>query len=303
MSGRFDAVADTAVRLPDGSTRDGPIVDLRDVELGPSRGALDRVVCAGCPTTSGTLAVHSPPPQSVHRHVSPLTPATTLDRRAALAALAAARGVETPYDDDLRTARRSLRSAAPAAVGVAELRTARRRAAEAGAETERLRERVATIRGRVNALRDADHGTSDDGLAEAEASLSETTRRLSEVATERVAAAQRLELLERNARSARDTRDARLRLEDRAGNLERAVRDARIAAVEDDFRAARRTVSARLSRTRPPDPAVSTGVCDALAVARGAPIRAPVVVAPDLVGALGGPTSTHDVLDAPILIC
>ena len=99
MSGRFDAVADTAVRLPDGSTRDGPLVDLRDGALTLSRGALDRAVCAGCPTTSGTVAVHSPPPQLVHRRVSPLTPATTVDRRTALAAVAAARGVETPYDD------------------------------------------------------------------------------------------------------------------------------------------------------------------------------------------------------------
>ncbi|RLM56589.1 hypothetical protein DVK02_08810 [Halobellus sp. Atlit-31R] len=293
------------ILLPDGATHEGPIVDFRDDSSAPTRDALRRAIRSGCPTVADAPAVYGPPPQSVHTHVGCLTAATSVTRRPALAAAAAARGIETPHDDALREARRTLRGSTPGDVDAAKLRTARRQAAEAGAERERLRERVATIRGRVNALRDTDADVRDaDALDDAEASLSEATRRLSEVSTERVAATQRLRLLEDRARSARDARSARLRAEDRVGNLERAVRDARVATVEEEFAAARRAVSSRADweHSGLTDAESTRELSDALAVARIAPLRAPVLVAPAVVDALGGSEPTRELLEAPIVV-
>ncbi|MFD1598661.1 ELKS/Rab6-interacting/CAST family protein [Halobellus rarus] len=294
-----------AIRLPDGTTESGPIADLRDADASvvPAASQLQRAIRCGGPNPPDGPAVHAPPPGRVHAHVARLASDTTVRTRPALAAVAADRGVETPHDDDLADAIRSFRALSPAPVCDADLRTARRRAAEAGAETERLRERVATVRGRVTALRDG--GSADDeALTAAEASLSEATRRLSEVATERVAAAQRLALLEERARSARDRRETRLRLEDRIGNLERAVRAARIDAVADDFRDARHALAA-LSRDADSDvdfSGIASGLLDALTVVRIAPIRAPVVAAPEVTAAFGGPRPAFEALDSPLVI-
>ncbi|MFD1685223.1 hypothetical protein [Halobellus litoreus] len=301
-----DSVAerDFTIRFPDGSTETGPVVDLRDsaAATGPIASRIQRAIRHGCPSAPGRPTVHASAPGRVHAHIARLDCDADVRTRPALAAVAADRGVETPHDDDLVGAVRSLRSSPPAAVDDAELREARRRAAEAGAETERLRERVATVRGRVTALRDAP-SADGEALTAAEASLSEATRQFSEVATERVAAAQRLAVLEKRVRSARDQRDARLRLEDRVGNLERAVRDARVAAVADDFRDARHALRDRIRDRGGIEPAEpSADVLDALAITRLAPIRAPVVVAADVVDAFGGPTATFESLDAPLVI-
>ncbi|SEF96476.1 DUF7856 family protein [Halobellus limi] len=299
------AERDFVIRLPDGTTEDGPIADLRgaDASVVPTPSQLRRAICGGCPGPSDAPIVHAPAPGRAHVHVARLAAETTVRIRPALAAVAAAHGVETPHDDDLADAIGSLRSLPPAPVADADLRNARRRAAEAGAETERLRERVATVRGRLTALRDGAAG-DDEALTAAEASLSEPTRRLSEVATERVAAAQRLALLEERARRARDRREARLRLEDRIGNLERAVRAARVDAVADDFRDARRALAA-LNRDVDGDTAVfeaTSELLDALAVVRVAPIRAPIVVDPEVAAAFGGPRRAFEALDAPLVI-
>ncbi|MGQ4556434.1 DUF7856 family protein [Halobellus sp. GM3] len=332
------SASDVVVRFPDGRTYCGPIVDLREIEAGSpgslSRAALRRAVVAGCPAPADAPAVEAPPPGPVHECAASLAPETRLDRRRALSAVAAARGIETPHDGELAAARRALRRSTAGAVDAEALRAARRRAAEAGAETERLRERVATIRGRVNALREitaepedavdntdvtdatdsgargSNPGDDDTGvsgaaaeasLSEATRRLSEATRRLSEVATDRVAAAQRLDLLERRARAGRDDRSARLRLEDRVGNLERAVRDARVAAVEAEFRDARSRFASRIDRFEDSG-AASPDLRDALAVVSIAPVRAPVVVAAAVAEGLGGPASAFELLDAPLVI-
>lgn len=294
-----------AIRFPDGTAEIGPVVDLRDADAPviPTGSQLRRAIRAGCPSRPDAPAVHAPAPGRVHAHVSRLASDTTIRTRPALAAVASDRGIETPYDDDLVDSIRSLRALPPAPVDDRELREARRQAAETGAETERLRERVATVRGRLAALRDAPSSDAE-ALTAAEASLSETTRRLSEVATERVAAAQRLSLLEERARTARDRRDARLRLEDRIGNLERMIREARVDAVADGFRDARHAL---VSQIRDADGGIdvsetSSDLVDALAVTRIAPVRAPVVVASDVAEALGGPDSAFDRLGAPLLI-
>lgn len=289
-----------SIRLPDGTTCEGPVVDLRgvdtDARLSPA--VLDTAIAAGCPTPADVPRVHAPVPGPVHTHVSPLTPEVSLDRRAALAAVAVARGIETEYDGEIRATCRALRESPPE-VGAAELREARRRAAEAGAETERLRERVATIRGRVEALRDASDGPA---LGAAEQSLSEATRELSEAATERVAADQRLSLLEARARDARDERDARFELEDRLGNLERAAREVRVETVEPEFRDARRQFASQISAVSAANPAADSDLPDALAVAHIAPVAAPVVVTAGAAEVLGGPEPAFDRLEIPVIV-
>jgi len=289
------------LRLPDGTAFEGPIVDLRGVDVDVSPVAIRDAIRAGCPTRPDRPTVYAPSPTRVHAHVWHLEPEISLDRRAALAAVGAARGVETSHDADLDRVKQSLRELSVPTVGDEELRAARRRAAEAGSETERLRERVATLRGRVAARRD---DGDDDALAEAEASLSEATRNLSEASTERVAATQRLATLEDRAERARDAREERLRLEDRVENLRRARRAAWVDAVEPEFRDARsRMVSALDDWTGAPDEGddADTDLSDTLAVAAIAPLRAPIVVDSDIVSALGGPDATFEILDAPLV--
>jgi hypothetical protein len=285
------------LRLPDGTELAGPVVDLRDADADVSPAAVHDAIRFGCPTRPGRPTVHAPPPTRVHAHVGHLTPGASVDRRAALAAVGAATGIDTPHDADLAAVKASLRAVSVPAVDDAELRAARRRAAEAGSETDRLRERVATLRGRVAARRE---DGADDAAAEAEASLSEATRTLSEASTERVAATQRLATLEERARRARDAREERLRLEDRAGNLRRARRAALADAVASEFREARARIGSVLDARPATGP--DAGLRDALAVAAVAPLRAPVVVAPDVVTALGGSDAAFERLDVPLVI-
>jgi len=287
--------------LPDDTQLSGPVVDLRGRPTAPPRSALVRAVRAGGPVPEPAPAVLGPPPGPAHDHVGLLRTDRSFDRRAALAALAAARGVQTPHDPALATARRRLRAMSASPLDTSELREARRRAAEAGSQTERLRERVATIRGRVTALRAANDDVDKRVLEDAEDSLAAATRRLSEVSTRRVAAGQRLALLEARARNARDDRERRLRLEDRIGNLERAQRDARVAAVAPAFAAARDRIATRVS-TGGDTVSRSTALTGALAAGRLAPPRAPLVVAPDVVAFLGGVAAAADALAAPLLV-
>ncbi|WP_049986686.1 DUF7856 family protein [Halobellus rufus] len=297
------------LRLPSGRVEAGPVVDLTEPRDSSDVTAaeLRRAVQSGCPVRPDALAVHASPPGRAHAHVAQLGRDTTVRTRSALAAAAADLGVGTPHDADLADALCSLRSLSPAPIDDAELREARRRAAAAGAETDRLRERVATVRGRVTALREAagdDSGNASapaEALGEAEAALSDVTRQLSEAATERVAAAQRLDLLERRARTGRDERNARIRLEDRIGNCRRRVRAARVAAVSDEFRAARDALRPLLPAADADGPDAPE-LLDALAVARIAPIRAPLVLAAGVADALGGPDAAFERLGAPLLI-
>lgn len=288
-----------ALELPDGTHFEGPIVDLRGVDDNSTPESIVDAVRAGCPTRSDRPTVHAPSPTQIHAHIARLGPEIEIDRTAALAAVGAVRGIETPHDDDLAAARESLRSLSAPAVDTEALRAARRRAAEAGSETERLRERVATLRGKVTALREEG---DDDAVADAETSLSAATRRLSEASTDRVAAAQRLSMLEERAQRARDERERRLRLEDRVGNLERAVRSARADAVAPEFRDARRRIgSLEWSVAEILGPDARPELRDALAVAAIAPFRAPVVVDPAVVDAIGGYDAVESLLGGPLV--
>ncbi|MFC7172461.1 hypothetical protein ACFQL0_01870 [Haloplanus litoreus] len=205
----------------EGRVHEGRAVDLADVDAA--------TVVRSIRGAEAPVDVECADPGPVHDHVARL-PTTTFDRRAALAAAARALGHESPRESALEDARAQLTETTPPARDV---REARRRAAEAGAEEERLRERVAELRGRVQARRE----TGADTTA-VEAQLDEATTRLAEIETERIAAEQALERAETAAREARDRRERRLELEDRVANLEREVRADLAAAVWDRFRSA-----------------------------------------------------------------
>lgn len=269
-----------------GRVRTGRAVNLADAGLCPRRVVREVRDPAG--------AVECPEPGPAHAAVGLVAPDVTLDRRAALAAAARSRGRTAPQDASVAAARRALADNA-AAVGDDGTREARRRLAAVGDEATRLREGVAALRGRVEVLRER-----GDDAGRAEALLRERVRALSEVETERAAAEQALERARERARGARDARERRLRFEDRLANAERAARAHLAAAV--------RPAVERAVGTAPAGAAAACGDADpvadaddvtvALAVARVASLRAPVVLAcrrfPDAVTA-------GDWLDAPVV--
>lgn len=313
-----------------GASWTGPAVDLRGT--GVPAAAVAAAV-RGEPADPD-LSVTCAPPGPVHEHVGVLRSGPSLSLRAALAAAARSRGHRAPQDEALEAVRADLADLPSPDVDLASVR---RRVAERGDEEAALRERAAALRGRVAALRevegrgdgtgdgsagaavdDAAGGTADavvdgrvegvaDGtadapgtaLAEAEAALAETTRRLSEATTERVAAEQALRRARREAREARAVRARRLRLEDRAGNLARAARAHLAGVVHDAFaRAVAAVPGAGRAGDRPGkyegDPLVA-----ALAVVRVADVDAPVVVACDR---FPSAVAARACLDAPVVL-
>ncbi|QIB72910.1 hypothetical protein GL213_00380 [Halogeometricum borinquense] len=286
------------VHLPDGTTHVGSVVDLRDADCDIDADDLSRSVRFGLPVERGYPRVISPPPSPVSPFVAHLAREISFDRRGALATLARSRGHVVPEERTLERVESELADVTPPEP--ADLADARRRAAAAGAETERLQERAAMIRGRVEAVREA--GGDIDA---AEAELAETMTRLSEVATERVAARQRLEMLEARARAARDGREERMRLEDRAANLERAIRRSLAAAVYDDFADAVAALPDSFDADAGDAPGEYEGppLAAALAVTRVAPLCAPVVADADVLDPFCGLRSFVRYLDAPVVLC
>jgi chromosome segregation ATPase len=229
-------------------------------------------------------------PGAVHEHVARLPP-RSFDRRGALAVLARERGHTATAQSALEDARAELAAASPPSVDV---REARRRVAEAGSAEDRHRERVAELRGRVQARRE----TGADTTA-VEAQLSEATRRLAEAETERIAAEQTLDRAESAARAARDRRERRLELEDRVGNLERAVRRELAASVWEAFRSAVEAVPGSATAGPVPGEFDGNAVAAALGITRLASLDAPVVV--DGLDGFAGATEAAAVLDAPVV--
>ena len=259
------------VRVGD-ERRRGRAVDCSD--LSP---AADRVVAAVRDETadrsdSAPLSVTCPTAGPVHDHVGLVSPSMTLRTRTALA------DVDVPAAPDLERARRRL----------------------AGTESavDECRERVATLRGRIQARRE--DGRETTGL---EGELAEATAELSEHETERAAAREALSMARREARASRDARERRRRLEDRLANLKRTARDHLVEAVRDRYAAA---VTAAPGEARPADdgspadadPFAVDDVTAALAVARVADVRAPVVLACDR---FADPAAAAAWLDAPVI--
>lgn len=217
--------------------------------------------------------VEAPDPGPVHEYVG-LLDGTGVDRvRAALAAAARSRGLSAPQDEAITGCRERLSALDPPEV---DTERARRRVAEAGQRETRLAERVAELRGRVRALESTDQVDRLEGARER---LEAATTELTEVRTERIAAEQALDRAERRARGTRDRRERRLRLEDRIGNLRRAAREHLAGAVADEFAAAVAAVPG--DGAVGDDPAEFEGdpTTAAMAIARVAELRAPLVVA------------------------
>ncbi|WP_338730088.1 hypothetical protein [Haladaptatus sp. DJG-WS-42] len=238
----------------DGVVYSGRAIDLSAEPVGAE------AVCRAVSGDDSEISLSCPDPQPVYDHVGYIHPDLSLSRRSALAAAARSCGYTAPQDEALSEIRANLEAHDSPAVSV---RAARKRAAKAGAECERLQESVAAQRGRVQALRALGEDPND-----AETRLKETIAALSEQETERIAAEQTLAHAEQQARAARDSRERRMRLEDREANLRRAARRALAAQVEGEVEKAR----AQLPAAHP------QAVASALAIARVASVQAPVVL-------------------------
>jgi len=217
------------------------------------------------------------PPGPAHAHVG-LLDGSDVDLERALASAARSRGLVPPRSADLEDVRERLAEPVPDATGLAE---ARERAARAEDAVRDLRERVERLGGKVAALRDVDAVSTSVREAHRAAAAE-----LADAETERVAAAESLTRLRREARRVRDRRERRLALADRERRLSREARSALADAVRPSFERARRAVPSGAWR-------------DALAVARVARMRAPVVLAG---GPFERPARAAACLDAPVIL-
>lgn len=271
---------------------DGPGVDLRDRAVDAAR-LLAAV--RSSPPASPDLSVTCSDAGPLHGLVGHVGPDIDVDLPETLALAARSRGYSAPQAAALDAARDRLSTLDVTDAEADERRTARRRVAEAGAETDRLRERVATLRGRLQALRDRD----DEAAEEATADLRSAARRLSEAETAHAAAVERLDQLSRAARRGYDRREERLALEDRVGNLEREVRRSLVAAVWDDFAVAVERVPGDGSAGEGPGEFVGSSSVAALGVVAVGRFEAPVVCS-----LRGFPSAdvAVELLDAPVVL-
>lgn len=267
-------------------TYEGRAIDVLKTDV-----TADAAVCA-VRSGGARVQVDCPEPGTVHDHVGRLPP-STFDRRGALAAAARALGHESPTRSMLDEARTELAALSPPSVDVD---GARRRVAETGSTEARLRERVAELRGRLQARRE----TGADTTA-VEAQLTEAVTKLSEAETERLAAEQALDRAERAARDARDDRTRRLELEDRIANLEREGRRALAATVWDEFRAALQVVPGTATAGAAPGTYEGDRTTAALAVARLTPLDAPVVVDGSEFDRIDEAATAASILRAPVI--
>jgi hypothetical protein len=278
----------------DGVCRRGRALDLRGDGLSPAT-LVAAVRAASTPgaTVSPRPRVHvdCEPGGVVHAHVCRI-PSETFDLRDALAAAARSHDVVAPTVSRLERARAELQEAAYEPTEVDPSR-AKRRVADTERTERRLNERVAALRGRLDALREVGADTAD-----VEAELAETVGTLTEVETDRIAAEQRLVQLERVARAARDRRQRRLRLADHLDNCRRQVRRELVASVYDEFAAAVEALPGDADPGTEPSEYAGDRTTAALAVACLARLDAPVVLAADR---FGSPAEAATRLDAPVL--
>lgn len=279
----------------------GRAFDLRDRDV--DAGAVARAIAAdGHPTDEPStdepsaevsIDVRCPDPGPVHDRVGVVKRGRSYPLQTALAAVARQRGYESSVDEELRDVRDRLAALELPPVSLA---AERRRVAETDDATD-LEERVAALRGQLEAARE--RGDDPDALSEArERAVTDLTERR----TERLAAEQSLEHARSSARAARDRREERLRLEDRERNLERDARRELAAAMKPSFE---RALAALPGDAATADADGSPGRIDgadplgALAVCRIAPISAPIVVAGEWFDAA---TAAAAALDAPVVL-
>ena len=230
-------------------------------------------------------------------------PATVLSRvptetslRRELAAAARSRGDDSSVSEELGRLRDEI---AAIEVESVDLAAARRRVAEASGEAERLKERVAALRGDVRARR-AVEAETDETLDDLESAAAE----LSNAQTERIAAEQALERARERAAAARDERERRLELEDRLRNRQREARRELAASVYPTFRDALGAVPDGDPSSAGSGPSAYDGprLAASLAAVRIADLDAPIALGREAARWLAerGSRPPEAVLDAPV---
>lgn len=271
------------VRL-EGEVHRGLAFDLRDREMGPD----ELLAAVRSPEKS---LVSAPPPGRAHSFVGLIEPGMSLSVSGAVATAARSRGARSPHDDAIESLDQAIEDIE---VEPVDLVPARRRVASAGSDVESLREEVARLRGRLDGDRDAGRTTD-----ETQAELREAIAELAEAETERHAAEQALAAAEREARAMRDRRERRLSLVDERDNL---ARRARSILAEREYSRFRRALSALPVEARAgaaPGDFVGNTADAALAVARIAAVRAPIVLVD---GPFADRVTARAALDAPVVL-
>lgn len=284
--------SEVRIRLGAGADRihrEGTAIDLRDTDVST---AMLRTAIAEVERTDdgGGLVADCPPPS---RWWSTLADPTddhgVVDR---LVAAARSRGCRVPEERELAAAERRL---ATQTVEPVDVSATRERLAESGENVARLRERVATVRGRLQARKEVGADTT-----EVEATLEETMTELSEAETDRVAAEQAHERAERRARDARSARERRLRLEDRVANCRRDARRALVETVSDDFAAAVGRLPGEASLSTAPLSVTGDRATAALTAIAVADLGAPVL---DTTDRFPSAARAAAVLETPVIRC
>lgn len=256
----------------DDTTWCGAVADLRDSAVS------GRAVAAAVRGDDAPCQVHCRPPGPLFDHIGYVHADMGLRVRTALAAAARSRGMTAPQASEIERLRAERDRLS------ADGQPQRRTAAPEADPTE-LRERVATLRGRVQALE-----ASGEDASDARAALRAAAATLSESQTARIAA----EEYRDQTRTDRDRRERRMRLDDRIANRER---DARAALVERLRAPYERAVFA-LDPTA--DPFDAPPVVAALALLRIGRPRAPVVLAVDRFPSLA---AAADWIGGPVVRC
>nr|WP_241154946.1 hypothetical protein [Halorubrum sp. CSM-61] len=217
--------------------------------------------------------------------------------RRELAAAARTIGLSSSVEDQVIEIRDAL---AAIEVEPVDLDAARRRVANASGEEERLKERVAALRGGVRARREVEAET-DAALGDLESAAAE----LSAAQSERIAAEQALERARQRAADARDARERRLELRDRLRNRRRDARRELAREVYPAFRDALRGVPG----AGPDDAGAEPGRYDgpplaaSLAAVRLADLDGPVALGAEAVGWIvdRGGASPESVVEAAVV--
>lgn len=222
---------------------------------------------------------------------------TRASLRSELAAAARTCGLSSSVESELAEVRDAV---AAIEVEAVDLDAARRRVATASGEAERLKERVAALRGRVQARREVGAET-DDALEDLEAAAAE----LSVAQSERVAAEQALRRARTRAADARDARERRLELRDRFRNRRRDARRELARGVYPAFREALAAVPGGGPNDAGEGPGAYAGppLAASLAAVRLAAFEGPVVLGTEVVQWIAerGETAPESVLDAAVL--
>jgi hypothetical protein len=256
-------------------------------------GALDPEAVVESVVGDGPVDVCCPSPGPVHEYVGVVSESCSIVLRSALAAAARSRGLTAPMDDEVAAVDRRLSEIETTDDRTAAIAAAQRRITETRERERTLRERVQTLHGRLRGLRER-----DDPVENTEAALEAAIEALAEAETERIAAEETRQQHRQRAREYRDRRERRLRLQDKRDNLARAARRHLAEAMHDDFAAAVAAVPGDAHVGDEPAEYEGDPTTAALAVARVANVRAPIVLT---CGRFRSATAATDRLGAPVI--